>query len=102
MASARLDEMQLALDVQRDEPDHNDKAQRAAHVRLTRPREVMEREQEPAFDVAGFLELLGDSLQERLHDHKARTGVLSARIHVRDGEPWAVYVRFDNAEERAA
>ena len=61
----------------------------------------MEREQKE-FDAAGFLELLGDSLQERLHDHKARTGVLSARVHVRDGEAWAVSVRFDNGEERAA
>ena len=48
----------------------------------------MEREQEQ-FDAAGFLELLGDSLRDQLPDHKARTGVLSARIHLRDGEPWA-------------
>jgi hypothetical protein len=61
----------------------------------------MEREQKE-FDAAGFFELLGDSLQEGLHDHKAGTGVLSARIHVRDGEAWAVSVRFDNEEERAA
>jgi hypothetical protein len=35
-------------------------------------------------------------------DHKAHTGVVSARIHVRDGKPWATSVRFDNTEGRAA
>jgi hypothetical protein len=45
----------------------------------------MEREQEK-FDAMGFLELLGDSLRDQLPDHKARTGVLSARIHLRDIE----------------
>jgi hypothetical protein len=59
------------------------------------------------FDAAGFLDLLGDSLRERLFrerlfDHEACNGVLSARIHFRDGEAGAVSVRFDNAEGRAA
>jgi hypothetical protein len=54
------------------------------------------------FDAVGFLELLVDSLREQSHDHEASTGVLSARIHFRDGEAWAVSVRFDNAEDRAA
>jgi hypothetical protein len=58
--------------------------------------------EEEAFEAARFLELLGDSLRERLHDHDARTGVLNARIHIRDGEPWAVSIRFDKAEDRAA
>lgn len=61
----------------------------------------MEREKE-GFDAAGFLELLRDSLRERLHDQEVRTGVLSFRIHVRDGEPWAVCVEFDNAGDKAA
>ena len=61
----------------------------------------MEREQEK-FDAMGFLELLGDSLRDQLPDHKARTGVLSARIHVRDGEPWAMSVQFVSAEEERA
>jgi hypothetical protein len=54
-----------------------------------------EKEKE-AFDVAGFLGLLGDVMR---HD---RTGVVSARIHVRDGILWAVSVQFDDAEDRAA
>lgn len=54
------------------------------------------------FDAAGFLELLRDSLRERLHDQEVRTGVLSFRVHVRDGEPWAVFVEFDNAASKAA
>jgi hypothetical protein len=61
----------------------------------------MEREQEK-FDAAGFLELLGDSLRDQLPNHKARTGVLSARIHLRDGEPWAMSVQFVSAEEERA
>ncbi len=51
-----------------------------------------------AFDVAGFLELLG----EVMLDHDAHTGVVSVRIHVRDGIPWAVSVQFDNAAKRTA
>jgi hypothetical protein len=61
----------------------------------------MERESE-AFDAAGFLALLRDSLQERLPDHEVRTGVLHARIHVRDGVAWAVFVEFDSTGEKAA
>jgi hypothetical protein len=68
----------------------------------------MEHEKE-ALDVAGFFDLLGevtriagffDLLGEvtRRHD----TGVVSARIHVRDGMPWAVSVQFDKAAEKAA
>jgi hypothetical protein len=56
----------------------------------------MERKQAEFFDARGFLDLLGDSLGKRLLDHQALTGVLVARIHVRDGEPWAVSVRFDD------
>jgi len=62
----------------------------------------MERTQEEFFDARGFLDLLGDSLRKRLLDHDALTGVLVARIHVRDGEPWAVSVRFDDEDKRAA
>jgi hypothetical protein len=61
----------------------------------------MERDRED-FDAVGFLELLGDSLRERLRGREARTGVLSARIHVRDGEPWAVSVQFDDTDTKAA
>ncbi len=46
--------------------------------------------------VAGFFDLLGEVTGH--HD----TGVVSARIHVRDGIPWAVSVQFDKAAERAA
>jgi hypothetical protein len=53
------------------------------------------------FDAAGFLELL-NTLQERMPDDKGPTGVLSARIYVREGVPWAVSVRFDDEEKRAA
>lgn len=49
-----------------------------------------------AFDNAGFLELLGAAM---LHHG---TGVVSVRIHVRDGVPWAVSAQFENAEEKAA
>jgi hypothetical protein len=52
--------------------------------------------EEEAFDAAGFLKLLGDVV---CHE---RTGVVSARIHVRDGILWAASVQFDNAEDRAA
>ena len=62
----------------------------------------MERKQAEFFDARGFLDLLGDSLGKRLLDHEALTGVLVARIHVRDGEPWAVSVRFDDEDKRAA
>jgi len=49
--------------------------------------------EEEAFDVAGFLDLLSDVMR---HD---RTGVVSARIHVRDGILWAASVEFGNAED---
>jgi hypothetical protein len=49
-----------------------------------------------AFDDAGFLELLSAAM---LHHG---TGVVSVRIHVRDGVPWAVSAQFENAEEKAA
>jgi hypothetical protein len=62
----------------------------------------MERKQAEFFDARGFLDLLGDSLGKRLLDHETLTGVLVARIHVRDGEPWAVSVRFDDEDKRAA
>ena len=62
----------------------------------------MERKQEEFFDARGFFDLLGNSLRKVLLDHEALTGVLVARIHVRDGEPWAVSVRFDNEDKRAA
>lgn len=49
-----------------------------------------------AFDVTGFLDLLSSLMP----DHG--TGVLSARIHIRDGVPWAICVQFDRAAEKAA
>jgi hypothetical protein len=58
----------------------------------------MERDQDALFDAMGFLDLL-DSLQV---DYKARTGVLYAQIHFRDGEPWAVSTRFADAENTRA
>jgi hypothetical protein len=51
---------------------------------------------EEAFDDAGFLELLGAAM---LHHG---TGVVSMRIHVRDGVPWAVSAQFENADQKAA
>ena len=55
-----------------------------------------------AFDATRFLELLDDSLRERLSQSDGPTGVLKARIHLRDGEPWAVSIRFEAEDERAA
>jgi hypothetical protein len=55
----------------------------------------MEHEKE-AFDVAGFLQLLGEVMLHR------GTGVVSVRFHVRDGTPWAVSAQFENAENKAA
>lgn len=49
-----------------------------------------------AFDSAGFFDLLGEVMT--LHN----TGVVSLRIHIRDGLPWAVSVDFDSATEKAA
>src|SRR5947199_10260081 len=65
-------------------------------------KKMMECKEDELFDARGFFELLGDFLQKRLLDHEALTGVLVARIHVRDGEPWAVSVRFDDEAKRAA
>jgi hypothetical protein len=58
----------------------------------------MERDQDAPFDAMGFLDLL-DSLRG---DYKARTGVLHAQIHLRDGEPWAVSIQFADAENTKA
>jgi hypothetical protein len=58
----------------------------------------MERDQGASFDAIGFLDLL-DALRG---DDKARTGVLQAQIHVRDGEPWAVSIQFADAENTRA
>jgi len=65
------------------------------------PDNSMEREQEE-FDAAGFLELLGDSLRERLHDDEARTGVLTARIHIRRGQRCHGITTFATAAEPVA
>ena len=43
-----------------------------------------------------FFKLLGEVMPE------FGTGVVSARIHVRDGMTWAVSFQFDNAKEKAA
>ena len=70
---------------------------------MTRQRpskKIMERKEDELFDARGFFELLGDLLRQRLLDHEALRGVLVARIHVRDGEPWAVSVRFDDEAKR--
>jgi hypothetical protein len=56
----------------------------------------MEQPEEAAFDVVGFLNLLADGLRDNA------TGVVSARIHVRDGRPWAIAVEFEEGDERAA
>jgi hypothetical protein len=55
----------------------------------------MENEREE-FDSAGFLDLLAQVMTSHA------TGVVSVQIHVRDGMPWAVSVRFDDSSERAA
>jgi len=52
--------------------------------------------EEGAFDLAGVLKLLG-----KVMPHHG-TGVVSARIHLYDGIPWAVSVQFHNADEKAA
>jgi len=49
-----------------------------------------------AFDVARFLELLDDVMRLQ------KTGVVSLRIHVRDGIPWASSVQSHNPEAIAA
>jgi len=55
----------------------------------------MENEKE-AFDGAGFFDLLGEVMTHH------GTGVVSVRIHVRDGMPWAVSVHFDRETGKAA
>ena len=55
----------------------------------------MENEKE-AFDGAGFFDLLGEVMSGHA------TGVVSVRIHVRDGMPWAVSVHFDQEAGKAA
>jgi hypothetical protein len=52
--------------------------------------------EEGAFDVAGFLKLLG-----KVMPHYG-TGVVSAPIHVSDAITWAVSIQFDNTKEKAA
>jgi len=49
-----------------------------------------------AFDSAGFFDLLGQVMTRH------NTGVVSLRIHIRDGLPWAVSVDFDDTKEKAA
>jgi hypothetical protein len=58
----------------------------------------MERNQDTSFDAMAFLDLL-DSVRA---DYKPRTGVLHAKIHLRDGEPWAVSIQFADAENTEA
>ena len=53
-------------------------------------------EHEKDFDGSAFLELLSEVMA---HDG---TGVVSIRIHVRDGMPWALCVHFDTAAAKAA
>ena len=53
-------------------------------------------EHEKDFDGSAFLSLLSEVMA---HDG---TGVVSIRIHVRDGIPWALCVQFDNATKKAA
>jgi hypothetical protein len=53
-------------------------------------------ERDKNFDGEAFLDLLGEVMTRRA------TGIVSVRIHVRDGMPWAVSVQFDSAAEKAA
>ena len=53
-------------------------------------------EHENAFDDSAFLNLLS---KVRANDG---TGVVSVRIHIRDGMPWALCVQFDKAPTKAA
>ena len=53
-------------------------------------------EHERDFDGSAFLDLLSKVMA---HD---ATGVVSIRIHVCDGMPWAVSVQFDKAAAKAA
>jgi hypothetical protein len=53
-------------------------------------------EHERNFDDGAFLDLLGEVMSQHA------TGVVSIRIHLRDGMPWAMCVQFDNAAKKAA
>jgi hypothetical protein len=53
------------------------------------------------FDIPGFLDLLGEVMNREVVPDSG-TGVVSVRIHVRDGTPGAMSVQFANAEKRAA
>ena len=53
-------------------------------------------EHEKDFDGSTFLNLLSEVMA---HDG---TGVVSIRIHVRDGMPWALCVQFEKATAKAA
>jgi hypothetical protein len=53
-------------------------------------------EHERNFDGGAFLDLLGEVMS-----HHA-IGVVSIRIHLRDGMPWAMSVQFDDAAKKAA
>jgi shikimate kinase len=56
----------------------------------------MEQLEDRAFDGVGFLDLLADVTRDRA------TGVVSARIHIRDGLPRAMAVEFEKTGARAA
>jgi hypothetical protein len=56
----------------------------------------MEPLEEEAFDITGFLKLLDEVMRN------CETGVVSARIHVRDGTPWAMAVEFEPPDAKAA
>ena len=51
---------------------------------------------EKDFDGSAFLNLLSEVMADD------RTGVVSIRIHIRDGMPWALSVQFDNVAAKAA
>lgn len=51
---------------------------------------------EKDFDGSAFLNLLSEVMADD------RTGVVSIRIHIRDGMPWALCVQFDNVAAKAA
>ena len=53
-------------------------------------------EHEKDFDGSAFLNLLSEVISND------GTGVVSIRIHVRDGMPWALCGRFDKAPAKAA
>lgn len=53
-------------------------------------------ERDGDFDSGAFLNLLGEVMSYHA------TGVVSVQIHIRDGMPWAVNVRFNIAAKTAA